>query len=97
MRKERKWERMEIHASFPFGERYMTSRFILDEFDLDLSPTCLFVRFRLFLFIVVVRSGIDCILVVYERVISYGWSAGRLRMMLLGVTGSSGVGSWMYI
>jgi hypothetical protein len=25
------------HTCFPVGERYMTSQFILDEFDLDLS------------------------------------------------------------
>ena len=40
--------------------RYMTSRFILDEFD----QSCPFGRFWLFVFIVVVRSRIDCILVV---------------------------------
>lgn len=30
-------------ACFPFGERYMTSRFVLNKFDLDLSSSGLLV------------------------------------------------------
>ena len=31
------------HTCFPFGERYMTSRFVLNKFDLDLSSSGLLV------------------------------------------------------
>jgi hypothetical protein len=57
------------HTSFPFGERYMTSRFILNKFDLDLSSSCLLVRFGLFLLVVVVCGRVDGILVVDECVL----------------------------
>jgi len=50
----------------------MTSRFILNKFDLDLSSSCLLVRFRFFLFIVVVCSAVDSILVVDKGVFCYG-------------------------
>lgn len=41
--KSRKFVGLFHNASFPFGERYMTSRFILDEFDLDLSSSSLLI------------------------------------------------------
>lgn len=41
--KSRKFVSLFHNASFPFGERYMTSRFILDEFDLDLSSSSLLI------------------------------------------------------
>jgi hypothetical protein len=58
----------------------MTSRFILNKFDLDLSSSSLLVRFGLFLFVVVVTSTINGILVIDERVFSDRRLA-RLRMM----------------
>ena len=72
------------HTCFPFGERYMTSRFILDEFDLDLSSTGLLVRFGLFLLIVLVAATLDGVLVVDEGVFSHGRGTG-LGMEGLGV------------
>ena len=43
VRRERLRQQSDQHTCFPFGERYMTSRFILDEFDLDLSSSSLLI------------------------------------------------------
>ena len=50
----------------------MTSRFILNKFDLDLSPSRLLVGFGLFLILLVLCSAVHGILVVDERVICDG-------------------------
>ncbi len=60
------------HTSFPFGEGYVTSRFILDKFDLDLSSSCLLVRLWLVIIIVVVAGALSGVLVVDERVFADG-------------------------
>lgn len=56
------------HTSFPFGEGYVTSGFILDEFDLDLPSSCLLVCFRLVVIIIIITGAVDSVVVVYERV-----------------------------
>lgn len=60
------------NASFPFGERYMTSRFILDELNLDLPASCLLVGLGLVLFLVVVAGTVDGVMVVDEGVLNDG-------------------------
>ena len=50
----------------------MTSRFILDEFDLDLLSTSPFVRFRLFLLLVLIAATLDSVLVIDKSVFSDG-------------------------
>lgn len=49
----------------------MTSRLILDKFNLDLSSTSLLVRLGLFFVFIFVHSTLICSVVVDERVISY--------------------------
>lgn len=53
----------------------MTSRFILNKFDLDLSSSGLLVCFGLFVVVVVLSCAVDCIMVVDERVICDGGDA----------------------
>jgi hypothetical protein len=55
------------HTSFPFGECDMTSRFILDKFDLDLASSG-FLLLWFVVFIVVVPSALASVMVVDERV-----------------------------
>lgn len=50
----------------------MTSRLILDEFNLDLSSPGLLVRLGLFFIFIFVRSTLIRSVVVDERVVSYG-------------------------
>lgn len=65
-----------IQTSFPFGEGYMTSRFILNKFDLDLSSSCLLVFWLLAVVVVVFGSAVSSVVVVYERVVcDGGWGA----------------------
>jgi hypothetical protein len=71
-------------ASFPFGERYMTSRFILNKFDLDLPSTSLLVRFGFVLLLIVVASTVYCVVVVDERVITYSRRSAGRRMGISG-------------
>jgi hypothetical protein len=63
------------HTCTPFGERYVTSRFLLNKFDLDLSSSGLLV-FGLFLIDVVVAGTIS-------SVIAYGRGACRRRWRML--------------
>lgn len=48
----------------------MTSRLILDEFDLNLPSSCFLVRFWLILVVVVVPGTVHSVLVVDERVVA---------------------------
>jgi hypothetical protein len=47
----------------------MTSRFILDKFDLDLSPPSLLVRFGLLLLLILLTTALDSIRVVDEPIL----------------------------
>jgi hypothetical protein len=63
------------NACFPFGERYMTSRFVLNKFDLDLSSSGLLVGFGLLLIFIVVACAVCSIVIVDERVVADGGRA----------------------
>jgi hypothetical protein len=67
----------------------MTSRFILDKFDLDLPSARLLVRFGFLVLFVVVAGTVNRVVVVDERVITNrGWSAGWwMGVSGCGVTG----------
>lgn len=71
---------------FPFGERYMTSRFILNKFDLDLSPSCFLVRLGLLVVIVVLSSTVDRVVIVDKRVIT-NWGGGGTRWSRMTICG----------
>lgn len=77
-------------TSFPFGERYMTSRFILDKFNFNLPASCLLVRLGLVLFFVVVPRAVDGVMVVDKGVVAYGASRGGMGI------GWSDV-AWMHV
>ena len=77
-------------TSFPFGERYMTSRFILNKLDFDFPASGLLVRLGLVLFFVVVARAIDGVMVVDKRIVAHGASGGRV-----GIGWSDG--SWMHV
>jgi ABC-type dipeptide/oligopeptide/nickel transport system permease component len=79
-------------TSFPFGERYVTSRFVLDKLDLDFAPSCLLLRFGLLFIVVVVAAALGSIMVVNERVIG---DRGGLAGVCLGVCGC--YVSWMHV
>jgi hypothetical protein len=64
------------HTCFPFGERYMTSRFILDEFDLDLSSSSLLIRLGLLLVLVFISATVHRVAVLYEYIFPNRWRAG---------------------
>jgi hypothetical protein len=74
----------------------MTSRFILDEFDLDLSSPCLLLRFRFLVVVVIVPSTVDCVVVIDERVLGDG-GAWRCGVGSLGLVGCWGTVSWMHV
>lgn len=74
--KIRCWGKNVRHTCFPFGERYMTSRFILNKFDLDLSSSGLLVRFGLLIVVVVVSCTVDSFMIVDERVFDNRGRAG---------------------
>ena len=76
VRKENEFWVCVRHTSFPFGEGYVTSRFILDKFDLDLSSSGLLVRFGLLLVVVVVSCAVYCFVIIDERVVAYRGRAG---------------------
>src|SRR5882757_9129487 len=54
-------------TSFPFGECYVTSRFILNKLDLNLPPSCLLVLWFLLL-VIIVSTTLGCILIVDEAI-----------------------------
>lgn len=58
----------------------MTSRFILNKFDLDLSSTGLLILWFLLL-VIVVAAALCGVLVVYEAVLGYGWGRDLLGEM----------------
>jgi hypothetical protein len=59
------------NASFPFGERYMTSRLVLDKFNLDLSAPSLLVGLGLAVLLLIVLAGaVDGVVVVDEGVVA---------------------------
>ena len=57
------------HTSFPFGERYMTSRFILDVLNLNLSSPRLFIL-GLFLVVVIISCTVNSIIIIDEPVVA---------------------------
>jgi len=61
----------------------MTSRFILDEFNLDLASPCFLVTLWLVFVVVVVSPTLSRVVVVDERVFNNGWS-NRLRRVAIG-------------
>jgi hypothetical protein len=68
-------------ACFPFGERYMTSRLILDEFDLYLSSPRLLVRLGFVFFIFLICAALVGGIIVDERVVPNG--PGQRRWMAI--------------
>jgi hypothetical protein len=68
------------HTCFPFGERYVTPGFILNELDLYLSAPCLLVRLGLIVIVIFISTTLVRSIVVDERVISDG-SRQRRRMI----------------
>lgn len=71
---------------FPFGERYMTSRFILNKFNLDLSSSCFLVRLGLLFVFIILSVAVDRVMVIDERVVAYGsgCSTRRIGMAICG-------------
>lgn len=70
----------------------MTSRFILNKFDLDLSSSGLLVGFGLLLVLVLVARTVDSVLVVDERVVAYwGRLLGLVRMRICGGSSVAGM------
>jgi len=69
------------NPSFPFGECDMTSRFILNKFDLDLSSSG-FLLLWLIVFVFVVPSALTSVMVVDERVFGDGLAGGYLRWLV---------------
>jgi len=68
---------------FPFGERYMTSGFVLDEFNLDLPASRLLVRLGLFpIVVVVVYPAVHCVVVVDEPVLTHDRRSARGYMSI---------------
>ena len=78
----------------------MPSRFILNEFNLNLASARLLVRFWFLLIIVIVARTVVGILIIYElirrwgmssrvgalsRVVLHGWDGRRLRRLALGI------------
>lgn len=61
----------------------MTSRFILNKFDLDLASARLLVRLGFVLVLVVLTSTVNRIMVVDERVVHYSGWAGRWRRVAI--------------
>lgn len=58
------------HTSFPFGEGYMTSRFILNKLDFNLASSSLLV-FGLLVVVVVVACTVRSVVIVDKRVIAH--------------------------
>ena len=61
----------------------MTSRFILNKFDLDLASARLLVRLGFVLVVVVFTGTVNGIMVVDERVFHYSGWAGRWRRVAI--------------
>lgn len=57
----------------------MTSRFVLDEFDLDLPPTRLLVVLRFLFFVLVIAGAVDGVVILDEAVFGDG-ALLRLRL-----------------
>ena len=79
-------------TGFPFGERYVTSRFVLDKLDLDFAPSRLLLRFGFLFVVVIIAAALSSIMVVDERVIG---DRGGLAWVGLGVCG--GYVSWVHV
>jgi hypothetical protein len=64
----------------------MTSRFILDKFNLDLSSSRLLVRLGFLFVFVVLAVAVDRVVVVDKRVIAHGGggATGRIGMPVCG-------------
>lgn len=60
------------HTSFPFRERNVPSRLVLDKLDLDLAAAGLLVGLGLLVVVVVVGRAVDSGVVVDERVFTDG-------------------------
>ena len=79
-------------TSFPFGEGYVTSRFVLDKLDLNFAPSRLFLRFGLVLVLLVVTSALGGIVIIDERVLG---NRGGLTGVSLGICW--GYVSWVHV
>jgi hypothetical protein len=73
---------MEQHTSFPFRERYMTSRFILDVLNLNLSSPRLFIL-GLFFIVVIISGTVNSIIIIDERVVANSSRAREWKSMSL--------------
>jgi hypothetical protein len=81
------------NTSFPFGEGYVTSRFVLNKLDLNLAPSCLLLRFRLLpVFVVVVAAALGSIMVVDESVFG-----NRRGLAWVGLWVCGCYVSWMHV
>jgi hypothetical protein len=71
---------------FPFGEGDMTSRFILNKFDLDLTPSSLLLVLGFLLFLILVAAALGSVMVGDERVIGDrgAWLLGRVGLGFCG-------------
>jgi len=71
------------HTCFPFRERYMTSGFVLNEFNLDLPTPGLLLRFGFFDFVVIIiYARVYCVVIIDERVVGYGLLTWLSRALL---------------
>lgn len=64
----------------------MTSRFILNKFNLDLSSSCFLVRLGLLFVFVILSIAVDRVMIIDERVVTYwgGTSTRRIGMAVCG-------------